>query len=276
MLIIGVGVGVYISHHYKLDWRLWWTGAFTFFISQVLHIPFNYFFLNPKISTWTGILPEVWHLPLMAILLGISAGIFEELTRYFVYRWWAKDARSWSQGLLFGAGHGGLEAILVGGLTLYTYIQIMALKGVDLATIVPLDQLTMVKQQIELYWSLPWYDSLMGALERLLAMPLHLAASLLVLQAILRKRFSWVWLAIGLHTLTNAVGVYLAQTVNVYAAEAGIGIFAIIDMGIILLLRRTTAISPVQLPIIQQSPWTTRPLQEIRETQENLEQTRYQ
>ena len=134
----------------------------------------------------------------------------------------------------------------------------------------------MVKQQIELYWSLPWYDSLMGALERLLAMPLHLAASLLVLQAILRKRFSWVWLAIGLHTLTNAVGVYLAQTVNVYAAEAGIGIFAIIDMGIILLLRRTTAISPVQLPIIQQSPWTTRPLQEIRETQENLEQTRYQ
>ena len=276
ILCIGIGVGILITHHYKMGWRIWWIGAFAFIFSQVLHIPFNLMCLNPFADKLMDFLPEAWHLPLISILLGLSAGLFEEITRYGVYRWWVKDARTWSQGLLLGAGHGGFEAIVIGVLSLYTYAQIVALRGVDLATIIPVEQLTLAEQQIEIYWSMPWYDSMIGALERVFAIPLHLAASLLVLQAIIRKRFRWVWLAIGLHTMVNAISVYLSQTHGIYVAEFSIGILAILDLTIIFLLRRSTPIVPVQQSFISQAPLHLKPIQELPETTENLDQTRYQ
>ncbi|HSQ18127.1 MAG TPA: hypothetical protein VLM83_10545, partial [Anaerolineales bacterium] len=98
----------------------------------------------------------------------------------------------------------------------------------------------------------------------------------LVLQAIIRKRFYWVWLAIGLHTLVNAIGVYLSQTHGIYIAEFSIGILAILDLAIIFLLRRSTPIVPVQQSFISQAPLHLKPIQELPETTENLEQTRYQ
>ena len=168
-----------------------------------------------------------------------------------------------------------IEAIVIGVLSLYTYAQIVALRGVDLATIVPVEQLTLAEQQIEIYWSMPWYDSLLGALERFFAIPLHLAASLLVLQAIIRKRFYWVWLAIGLHTLVNAIGVYLSQTHGIYVAEFSIGILATFDLSIYSYLV-VDPIVPVQQSFINEAPLQLKPIQELPETTENLEQTRYE
>ena len=61
-----------------------------------------------------------------AVFLGLSAGVFEETARYLTYRFWAKDARSWSRGLMLGAGHGGSEAILVGALAAVNFVALLA------------------------------------------------------------------------------------------------------------------------------------------------------
>jgi uncharacterized membrane protein YhfC len=68
-----------------------------------------------------------YNLLIIAGFLGLSAGFFEESARYVVYRWWARDARTWSQGLMLGAGHGGIESILLGFLLA---INVAALAGV--------------------------------------------------------------------------------------------------------------------------------------------------
>jgi uncharacterized membrane protein YhfC len=275
-LAMGIVLGIILTQRYKLNWRLWWVGVFTFILSQVGHIPFNYLALNPGMAKLTEHLPETWHLPLIAVLLGLSAGIFEEFARYAAYRWWIKDGRTWSEGLLFGAGHGGLEAILVGALSLYTFAQIVALNGADLSAIIPAEQISLAQEQITLYWSMPWYDSLLGALERAFTIPLHLANAILVLQAFTRRQFRWVWLAVGLHTLVNALAVYLSQTFNVYLAELAIGILALLEIALILMLRRSMPIAPASPP---ESPPLARPaiqISEIPETTENLEDTRYQ
>ena len=39
-----------------------------------------------------------------AIFLGLSAGFFEELFRYGMFRWWLKDAHTWRKGILAGVG----------------------------------------------------------------------------------------------------------------------------------------------------------------------------
>ena len=275
-IAMGIVLGIILTRRYKISWRLWWVGVFTFILSQVGHIPFNYLALNPGIAKITERIPDIWHIPLIAVLLGLSAGIFEEFARYAAYRWWIKDARSWSEGLLFGAGHGGLEAIMVGALSLYTYAQIVALKGADLSTIFPADQIGLAQQQITLFWSMPWYDSLLGAIERAFAIPLHLANAILVLQAFTRMQFRWVWLAVGLHTLVNALAVYLSQTFNIYLAEFAIGIMAVLEIGLIFLLRRSMRTAPAPLP---ESPPLPRPeirISEVPETTEKLEDTRYQ
>lgn len=273
---LGTGLGIYLTNRFKSGWRLWWIGALTFVLSQVGHLPFNFLVLNPLLEKYIGILPQVWQLPLVAVTLGLSAGIFEEFTRYAICRWWAKDARTWSQGLIFGAGHGGLEAILIGAMSLYSFMQLSALRDIDLSTIIPANYLSLAQAQVSWYWSMPWYESLVGGVERLFVLPLHMAAALLVLQAINRRQFRWVWLAIGLHTLVNALAVYLYQTAGMYAAESSIAILAIVEIGIILVLRRSMTLIPVEPPVSPAPAWKPIKISEVPETLEKLEETRYQ
>ncbi len=183
-------------------------------------------------------MPSGWNLAVTAIAVGLSAGLFEELTRYAVARWWAKDARSWSKGLLLGAGHGGIEAILVAAVILVTYVQLMALRSIDLATVIPPEQLDLARQQVETYWSAPWYDTLLGAVERAFTLPVQLCFSVLVMQALVRKQGWWLGAAILWHTIVDAVAVMAVQKVGIYWTEALVGVFALISIVIIILLRK--------------------------------------
>ena len=80
-IVFGACLGIYLTRRFKLGWRLWWIGSITFVLSQVGHIPFNILVLNPLLTKTSIGLPEAWQLPLVALVLGISAGVFEEFTR---------------------------------------------------------------------------------------------------------------------------------------------------------------------------------------------------
>ncbi len=238
MIALPVGLGIFLTRRFHLGWRLWWIGAGTFILSQVGHIPFN---AGISILFNRGILPappEAYRLVFNALVLGLSAGIWEELARYAAYRWWAKDARSWARGLLLGAGHGGIEAIVFGALVLLTYLIMLAIQNIDLSGMLPADQLVLLEEQKAVYWSLPWYLSLFGSLERALTIPVHLSLSILVLQCFTRRRMIWLWAAIGWHALLDAAAVYTANVWGAYMAELIIGLFTCASLVIIFILRR--------------------------------------
>jgi uncharacterized membrane protein YhfC len=280
MVAMPLLLGVYLARRFRLGWRLWWIGAGTFILSQVGHIPFNAA-LGGLFNR--GLLPsppEEYKLILDALILGLSAGLWEESARYLAYRFWARDARSWSQGLVMGAGHGGIEAILLGLLVLANYVGRIALQDVDLATVLPPEQVELGQQQLQAYWSMPWYDSFLGAIERFFSIAFHLSASLLVLQAFRRRQMRWLWLAIGWHTVMNAVPLFAAGTWGPYIAEALIGLGALLSLGIIFWLRPLDVNDGVQavpeeVPALPPADATGISLPEIAETRENLEQTRY-
>jgi uncharacterized membrane protein YhfC len=276
MIAIPVGLGVYLTRKFRLDWRLWWIGGVVFILSQVGHLPFNLLLLNPFLQgpITFGLSPRLAVL-LNALALGLSAGLFEELSRYAAYRWWAKDARSWSRGLLLGAGHGGMEAIILGVLALYTYIRLVAVRNADLSLLVPMEQLDLARQQVQAYWSLPWYFSLFGALERAFTIPFHIAASLLVLQAFTRRQLRWLWLAVAWHALVDGLAVYGISYWGAYTTEIAIGVVALASLAIIFALRQP---EPPQLEesLPPLEPVKSMPPLQIEETTENLEQTRYQ
>ena len=277
MIAMSVGLGIYLTRKFHLGWKLWWIGAGTFILSQVAHLPFNFLALNPFLQGPALFpLPPTVGLLITALALGLSAGLFEELSRYAMYRWWAKDARSWRTGLLAGAGHGGIEAILLGILVLYAFIQIIVLQNIGPETVLPAEQLDLARQEIAQYWSLPWYDSLLGAVERAFTIPFHISASLLVLQAFTRRQSRWLWLAVAWHTAVDALAVYGMSQWGVYVTEAIIGGCSILSILIIFALRQpepepaTITSEPLAQPI------SITELPPAEETPETLDSTRYQ
>ncbi len=282
MVAMPVGLVIYLTRRFHLGWRLWWIGAATFVISQVGHIPFN--FLLTRLFQ-IGVLPPPpasWHPYFNPVVLGLSAGLFEELSRAAIYAWWAKDARSWQRGVLLGAGHGGAEAIILGGLVLYTFIQMAALRNMDLSHVVPAGQLKAAQQQLSAYWSASWTASLLGAVERLFTIPCQICLSVLVLQAFVRRQAVWVALAVLWHAVLDGltlylVGIWQGQPWSSYAIEGVIGILAVISVVILFTLYRSEPEPPPSAPVVE--PILAQAIQPVELSkdlsQESLDKTRY-
>jgi len=116
--------------------------------------------------------------------------------------------------------------------------------------------------------------TMLGALERLFTIPLHLACSVLVLQAFTRKKIWWVGLAILYHALADGVAVFGSQAgFSALAIEGMLGLFAIASLVIVIKLRgpeTTTDLDAVLITTPEFKPGA------VDETKNNLDETRYQ
>ena len=174
MILMPIIVALFIRRRTAAPWRLWFIGAVTFIASQVLHIPFNF------VVQRSGLLPSdtsvMTNLLLYGAFLGLSAGVFEETARYLAYRFWAKDARSWSRGLMLGAGHGGMEAIIVGALGAISFVALLATVNNETAmSALPAGQREQVTGALAQILDTPAPLLLLGAVDRLFATAAHLA-----------------------------------------------------------------------------------------------------
>jgi uncharacterized membrane protein YhfC len=128
-------------------------------------------------------------------------------------------------------------------------------------------------QQVDAYWSMAWYDSLLGAVERLFALPIQVALAVLVLQAFTRKQWTWVGLAVAYHALVDAAAVLALPYAGVYGTEAVVGGLAVVSLVVIFVLRRPEpAPVPESVRPVPPVAFTPRP---IEETPERLDDTRY-
>ncbi len=279
MIAMPIGLAVSLTRRFNLGWRLFWIGMGTFVFSQVLHIPFNAL-VNPVFTQFGFIaLPTVLQNVVLSLFLGLSAGLFEEISRYAMYRWWAKDARSWGRGLLVGVGHGGTEAIILGVLVLYGYLQMLIVRGVDVSTLVTPDKVELAKAQIQAYWSAPWYLTMLGALERLFAIPLHLACSVLVLQAFTRKKIWWLGLAVLLHALADGAAVFASQSgLPALAIEGIVGVYAVVSVGIVFMLRQPEPRTDLEPAPISTLDFKPAPVEETEDEKlrKELDDSKYQ
>ena len=224
LLMIGMplALGAYLIRRYRTGRSLFLVGAVTFIGAQIFHIPFNAYVLNPMLASigFGAATGPGLTLALAALLLGLSAGVFEEGTRWLVYRFWIRKARTWPQGVVFGSGHGGAEALITGMLALATLIQLIALQGQDLASVVPSEQLAAAEVQVQSYWSTPGWVFFLAALERASSLAVQITLAVIVLQAFVRPRGGlWLLAAIGWHALIDAVAVYAGFTTGVYAGS---------------------------------------------------------
>ena len=125
---------------------------------------------------------NIW---LYALYGGFMAGLFEETGRYLAFAFALKKYRAKNvNALMYGAGHGGFEAIAIVGLTMINNIawSVMINNG-SISTLLSSlsgDQLTQAEQSVTLLTTTPSYQFLLGGVERLLAIALHIALSVIV------------------------------------------------------------------------------------------------
>jgi uncharacterized membrane protein YhfC len=271
MLALPVGLAAYFNSRYKSKWSLWWMGGSIFILAQVGHIPFNYFISVLLNNTDMIFWPKNYQALFNALFLGFSAGIWEEGARYVAFRWWFKRARSWINSIHLGIGHGGFESIILGLLVLFTFIQMVALKDVDISTVVSPDNLS---SAITAYWATPWYDSILGPIERILTFPIQIALSVLVMQVFIQNKRKWVWLAILFHTVIDASVVLFVTFWNIYVTEVVVAIFSVASIFIILAFKNPD--TEKEAAITQNNQATREKVIEKDETPDNLDATRYQ
>ena len=209
MLAIPLVAAFTFNKRTKTPWKIFFLGALTFIVSQIGHIPFNQFILNPILTKLNLTLtPQTATTPLLlaSIALGLSAGVFEEVTRYIWYRFFLKKNHTWNDGTMLGLGHGGVEAIILGISSVLSFIQISAYKNMDLAVLG--DQAQAAEQAINAYLNTEWFVFLYGSLERFSAVMIHVALSLIVLQVFRKRNIGYLFLAILIHAAFDAFAVF--------------------------------------------------------------------
>jgi len=219
---------------------VWGAGALVFVVSQcVLRLPWQI-----PLGIWVG--PRIhgsWWLSFAWIATSsLTAGLFEEVGRWGGYRWLVKKERSFRTGVMFGLGHGGIESMLLVGLslvgTLMTYVLLAATPSLLKLPPETLDKAVTVMSRLHAG------DFVAGVVERVMALTFHVACSLVVLQCFVRGSRWWVALAVGIHFVADLVAVGGAVELRRYGAlvgeTAGVPMF-LVAIGIIAWAKRRPA-----------------------------------
>jgi ABC-2 type transport system permease protein len=243
MMALPVGLAVALRRRFAVPWWLFCVGILTFIGSQVYHLPLVNWLT--KVGLVGQIAPGAPGLVRTALILGLAAGLCESLARAAGYGllFWRKQAGRWEDGVMVGLGHGGIEAMIVGGVfTAASVAALWALRGKDLSTLgIPADQLPAVQQQLANLLSSPWL-AFAPLLERAIAMGAHVILSVLVWSAFKRRNVLYFLAAILYHTIFDSTAVYVGQYVkNAWALE---GILALIALPGILWVWRLGRAEP--------------------------------
>jgi uncharacterized membrane protein YhfC len=217
-------LGYWIIKKKGTSWKLFGVGVLTFIGSQIFHIPV----VRGLTSAFSsGLLPHVdpGFAPFFnAIVLGLLAGIFEETARWIGYKLLKKKGDSFGAALTLGAGHGGIEAILIGASVLASLVSMLVLQITSgVLSALPANQAALAEQQMQAFWATPWHMPLAGAVERIAALGLHIGLSVMVWLAISFRKPLWFWGAILYHAVVDGLAVLgMSFGVHVWLIEAGL------------------------------------------------------
>ena len=208
-ILIPVAVGFYVIRKFGGSWRNWFSGALMFLVS-LIRIPLNAYAAQIILAgAFTPLTAG-----LMILVPSLTAGIFEEAARYLGFKLLIKDS-TYEGGLMYGAGHGGIESMLLVGVNILSV-------GVILMT----DPQALPPEQLLQVIATPVYLPLVGVYERIMAMIVQIGLSIVVLESIRRSDKRYLLAAVGIHTMLNFLAVSAVGT-GVIVSEMTVTGFAI-------------------------------------------------
>ncbi|SDZ31290.1 Uncharacterized membrane protein YhfC [Bacillus sp. 166amftsu] len=239
-VLVPIIVLIYFRKKYHINWKVVGVGILIFIgFTQILETPFHLFMRgNPATAK---ILENPF---IFAIYGGLTAGIFEELGRFVAFFFLLKKSQEYKDGLAYGIGHGGMESILIGGFAgLQTLTFATSINNGSFAQMVEkLPELSRVQDALI---QAPAYLYLLGSLERIMALVLQIAFTMLVIYAVKQKKYIFLVYAVLFHAFVDFfAALYQRQIINVFVTEGIIFIFTICAFILIRKMKDKLKIEP--------------------------------
>jgi len=223
--VVVLGVFIYYRKKEKINIKPVIVGAIAFILfSQVLEkglhfvVMKNNFFQSTLAFTLYG---------------AFAAGIFEECGRFIMFKTVLRDKHNWKDGIAFGIGQGGIEAILIGIVTTVNYIVVSLLinSGTfeqSLGSKLPAEAVTQLKTLL----TGPETNFLAIGVERTFALIMQIALSVVVLYAVKNRKAIFLFLAILLHAAMDIpAALYQMKIVtNLWVVEGMFCVYAVIAL----------------------------------------------
>ena len=222
VIAIGLPVVLLILVKVKLHTRIADAGigalAFVLFALVLEQIP-HVIMLNLLGETLTE---NIW---LYAVYGGLAAGLFEETGRFTAMKFWMKKSLSKESSVMYGVGHGGIEAVLIVGITcISNLITALMINSGQIesafSTIEDGAGKETAIQGLAVLWTTPGYQFFLAGVERISAITLHICLSYLVYRAVKYGMKKYYFLAVGIHFLVDALTVLLANFASLVILEA--------------------------------------------------------
>lgn len=221
---------------FKIRWIPFLIGIVVFLVfALILEQLMHAFVLQPNAD---GTIDLISSSPWLYVLYGVlAAGIFEETGRLIAFLLTKKYYRDIDSAVSYGIGHGGFEAAAIVGLSMVNgiIISILINSGSSVLDTIPIPAEDLIQSQ-------PWYLYSVAIVERIIAMSLHIALSVIVFCAVMQKGRWWLFpLAILLHALANTTAAMMQAGLltNVYLMYGGMIIVTILTIFIAVKLIKT-------------------------------------
>ena len=185
VLSIGGPIALFIAGRVKLKARIssFFIGAGTFLLfamllEQLMHVLVIQFCgLNAQSKPW-----------LYYVYAALAAAVFEETGRLIAMKFWMKKWLDFPNALMYGIGHGGVEAILIGGLSgisnLVSMLMINSGAMQNTLSALPAEFANQTVSQLSALWTTPAPLFFVSGIERISAIILHIGLSLLIYRAV--------------------------------------------------------------------------------------------
>ena len=185
VLSMGGPIALFIAGRVKLKARIssFFIGAGTFLLfamllEQLMHVLVIQFCgLNAQSRPW-----------LYYVYAALAAAVFEETGRLIAMKFWMKKWLDFPNALMYGIGHGGVEAILIGGLpgisNLVSMLMINSGAMQNTLSALPAESANQTASQLSALWTTPAPLFFVSGIERISAIILHIGLSLLIYRAV--------------------------------------------------------------------------------------------
>ena len=224
--VLGIAVPVCLSvylvrkHHARLSTILIGAGTFILFALVLESIMHQLVLKGPH---GASILDNTLR---YAIYGGLAAGVFEVTGRFLSMKFLMKKEPSAPlPGVAYGIGHGGVEMLIIFGITMINNLVISALINSGQTDVifskVPDEAVEQLRSQLDQLQTIGVGTLIIGIWERFSALVLHLGLSMMVWVAV-RKGGKWLWLfpaAIALHAIVDAGAVLLQKSAGMVPLE---------------------------------------------------------
>ncbi len=201
-------------------------------IQNALIFPTQMMLPDHAVSRFVNARPVLW-----AFVVGLFPGLFEETGRLIAFKTLLRKRKNRETAISYGIGHGGIEVMILVGITFIEYIvfAVMINQGsfyilVDQAAAQVPDQAGALNDLASQVAAFSFVDLGVTLFERVFAVLFHIGASILVFYACKNKKNFWLYpLAVILHTALDFIAaltlVHVFQP-SVWGLEAIVAVYS--------------------------------------------------